>query len=701
MLSAGFRIGPYEILAPIGAGGMGEVYRARDPRLNRLIAIKLLPGAAATDRDRRERFEREAQAIAALNHPNIVTIYSVEEADAAHFLTMELVEGRSLADGIPKGGLPLDRLLKIAIPVADAVAAAHQKGITHRDLKPANIMLGEGEQDGRVKVLDFGLAKLTDTLPGPAGATSAPTALATGEGRILGTVAYMSPEQAEGKTIDARSDLFSLGIILYEMATGQRPFTGDTSISIISSIVKDTPKSVTELNAALPRELGRIVRRALTKDLERRYQTAKDLRNDLEGLKASLDSGELQAQGTGLGAAARRGGVRAWQWATLGIAVVSMAAIAVLVMLARRPAPGASQPAAPLLQMERLTNTGNARLPALSPDGKFVAYVQEDDDLQSVWVRQIASGSNVRIVEPTRGTSILGLMVTPDGSFVDVVGQEAGRPPNLRRVPFLGGRSRTIVDEVWSAPGWSPDGRQMAFLTQNALATEHSVVVAEADGSRPRAIATRKLPQRYITLSFSPRCYLPPLWLPDGRSVAVIGTGPALGTGDLQVVSVNVATGAETNLVLLKNWGAIRQMGMALARDGRSFILGKGPINAQQLVSVRPPDGATTNLTNDVAEYAGVSVAGDVVVSARQETRSSLWLADAAGNSARQMGQEVPLGSGGGRSGRGGRTSSANRRVTGPAGPVQVSGLRRLRGVVNTLYLYTIHGLQARQRAVG
>ena len=304
-LQSGSRLGPYEILSAIGAGGMGEVYKARDPRLNRLIAIKLLPTTAANDPERRERFEREAQAVAALNHPSIVTIHSVEQADGQFFLTMELVEGRSLAETLPAIGLPLARLLKIAIPVSDAMAAAHQKGITHRDLKPANIMLGEGEHEGRIKVLDFGLAKLAEGPDAAVGATALPTAPITGEGRILGTFAYMSPEQAQGKALDARTDLFSLGVILYEMATGRRPFAGDTSISIISSIVKDTPKSVTELNPALPRELGRIVRRALVKDPSRRYQTAADLRNDLEELNASLDSGEAHAALVG-GSVARR-----------------------------------------------------------------------------------------------------------------------------------------------------------------------------------------------------------------------------------------------------------------------------------------------------------------------------------------------------------------------------------------------------------
>jgi eukaryotic-like serine/threonine-protein kinase len=355
-LTPGTLLGPYEIVAGIGAGGMGEVYKARDPRLNRLVALKLLPAAAANDTERRERFEREAQAVAALNHPGIVTIHSVEQADGLFFLTMELVEGRSLADAMPPTGLSLDRLLTIAIPVADAMAAAHQKGITHRDLKPGNIMLGEGEHAGRVKVLDFGLAKLAEAPTAAAGPTAMPTALPTtpitGEGRILGTVAYMSPEQAEGKPIDARSDLFSPGVILYEMATGQRPFTGDTSISIISSIVKDTPKSVTELNPALPRNLGRIIRRALSKDLERRYQTAKDLSNDLEELKASFESGELQTStmasgafpaGANQGAARNRGMAIA-----AAIVFLALASGIVYLLATRRPQPGGIRDGGPI-----------------------------------------------------------------------------------------------------------------------------------------------------------------------------------------------------------------------------------------------------------------------------------------------------------------------------------------------------------------
>jgi serine/threonine-protein kinase len=302
-LTLGTRLGPYEIQAPLGSGGMGEVYRAHDPKLKRDVAIKVLPQHTAADPDRRARFEREAQSIAALNHPNIVTIHSVEDADGVLFLTMELVDGQPLDALIVKGGLPLARILALAIPLADAVSAAHQKGITHRDLKPANVMV---TTDGRLKVLDFGLAKLVE---GPAEAghyvpdlTTSPTIASsplTREGRIVGTVAYMSPEQAEGKPIDHRSDIFSLGVMLYELATGERPFTGDTSVSLLSSIIRDAPRQATELRPALPRELSRIIKQCLVKDPEYRYQSAKDIRNELRALQQESQSGELDASDVG------------------------------------------------------------------------------------------------------------------------------------------------------------------------------------------------------------------------------------------------------------------------------------------------------------------------------------------------------------------------------------------------------------------
>jgi serine/threonine protein kinase len=283
----------YKVLEKLGRGGMGEVFIAEDTKLGRKIALKTLPSHLADSDELRQRFEREAKAIAALNHPNIVTIHSVEEAEGIHFITMELVGGKTLSELTPERGFALNKFLDIAIPLADAVAAAHDQGITHRDLKPDNIMVSD---EGRVKILDFGLAKLKhEVLPSSSDSSDLPTEHMTQEGRIMGTVAYMSPEQAEGKTVDHRSDIFSLGTVLYVMATGEKPFKGDSPGTVLSSIIRDTPTTITGLKPEVPRELGRIVKRCLVKDLEHRYQSSKDLRNDLEELQQDVASGEVFA----------------------------------------------------------------------------------------------------------------------------------------------------------------------------------------------------------------------------------------------------------------------------------------------------------------------------------------------------------------------------------------------------------------------
>ena len=288
-LSPGLRLGPYEILAPLGAGGMGEVYRARDSKLGRDVAIKVLPEGVAQDPERLARFQREARSLAALNHPGIVTIYAVEEAADTRFLAMELVEGESLDTAIAPGGFPLPRFFDVAIPLADALSAAHERGIVHRDLKPANVMI---TREGRVKVLDFGLAKLelADSGPNATDIETASRADLTGEGKIFGTVAYMSPEQARGGKIDARSDVFSLGVVLYQMLTGERPFKGHASVDLISSILRDQPSPVTDVRPDLPPHLSRVLRRCLEKDPRDRYQTSRDVYNELKDLRAETSS---------------------------------------------------------------------------------------------------------------------------------------------------------------------------------------------------------------------------------------------------------------------------------------------------------------------------------------------------------------------------------------------------------------------------
>jgi serine/threonine protein kinase/tetratricopeptide (TPR) repeat protein len=299
----GKRLGHYEVLAKLGEGGMGEVYRALDSRLGRHVALKLLPQDLANDPARIDRFRREARTVASLNHPHIVTIYSVEQdADTgAHFLTMELVEGKSLDRQLPAAGMPGPQLLDLAWALADALAAAHDKGIVHRDLKPGNVML---TADGRVKVLDFGLAKTSEA--GFAGA-DAETIERTSEGVVMGTVPYMSPEQVEGRSVDARSDVFSLGVVLHEAATGTRPFKGASSAAVLSSILRDTPPLVGASRADLPGTFGRLVARCLQKDRERRVQTAKDVRNEIDAIRRESTSGIRRASGPSAATAGRDG----------------------------------------------------------------------------------------------------------------------------------------------------------------------------------------------------------------------------------------------------------------------------------------------------------------------------------------------------------------------------------------------------------
>ncbi len=282
-LDSGQRLGAYAIVAPLGVGGMGEVYRATDTRLHRDVALKVLPSDMAGDPERLARFQREARAVAALNHPHIVTLYSVEEADGVPFLTMEFVSGDSLARRILPGGMPVPQMVEIARALADALVAAHDKGIIHRDLKPANIMF---TREGRVKILDFGLAKETRETK-----AEDVTLDRTELGRVIGTPAYMSPEQVLGREVDARTDIYSLGVVLHEMATGRRTFQGGTSAELVSAVLRDTPPVVTEVRPELPAELARVIRRCLEKDPLHRWQTARDVANELRDLEESRRQG--------------------------------------------------------------------------------------------------------------------------------------------------------------------------------------------------------------------------------------------------------------------------------------------------------------------------------------------------------------------------------------------------------------------------
>jgi len=335
-LGDGGRIGPYEVLGPLGAGGMGEVYLARDTRLGREVALKVLPSETARDPGRLARFEREARAVAALNHPNIVTVHAIDDLGGERVIVMERVTGRPLSAAIEPGGLPVARVLELAVPIADALSAAHERGVVHRDLKPANVMVGD---EGRVKVLDFGLAKWV----APAGdvETAAPTATQTLEAVVVGTIPYMAPEQLRGERVDTRADIFSFGVMLYEMAAGARPFRGATSADLTSAVLRDEPPPLAALRPDLPPRLSRIVARCLEKDPRRRIQSAVDLRQQLQDLAEDLRGGPERPTAAPASIPPGPPGRRRWAWrataavllATLGVAAWQLARL-------RPPGPG-------------------------------------------------------------------------------------------------------------------------------------------------------------------------------------------------------------------------------------------------------------------------------------------------------------------------------------------------------------------------
>jgi serine/threonine protein kinase/Tol biopolymer transport system component len=553
----------YRIVRPLGAGGMGEVFLAEDTKLGRQVALKVLARDSAHDPDRRARFEREARAVAALNHPGIVTLYSVEEDQGLLFITMELVDGTTLVDQIPPGGMPLDQLLKIAIPLTDAVGTAHQRGITHRDLKPANVMISH---DGRVKVLDFGLAKQQTDASFQGETAMGLTAHATAEGKILGTVAYMSPEQAQSKPVDPRSDIFSLGVVLFEMATGEQPFKGDSNVSVLSSVIKDTPPLVTDLRPELPRDIGRIVRRCLIKDPEERYQSAKDLRNDLKALKEDSDSGELTRRsavpvtppsGVTAPVAGTTSSPSRRRWLRQGIVATLVVACALIA------AWWSSAPSPPRVTATRQITTDGAKKSRAVTDGSRLYFGVSNIQTMAgggaaLAQVSVSGGDTVQLaplspelfdIDPS-GTELLVMKISGttygDLAIVPVLGG-TWRPVGTIRAnyPYLeggtglesapsaawtadkshiiyvkdseirlagsdGSESRTLLTSIGVpfGPRISPDGLSLRYSVRDPNATDSTLWEADADGGNPHLL----LPG--WNGAQNPCCGV---WTPDGR----------------------------------------------------------------------------------------------------------------------------------------------------------------------------------------
>ena len=648
-LTPGQRVGHYQIVNLIGEGGMGEVYLATDTILGRRVALKVLPAFVSKDPERLRRFTQEARAASRLSHPNVCVVHEIGETeDGRPFIAMEYVEGITLRERIRSQAMKLGDVLDIAIQIAEGLIAAHEAGIVHRDIKPENIII---RPEGYVKILDFGLAKLTERHKSPTTTTMPTLLLHSTPGVVIGTAAYMSPEQARGVAVDERTDIWGLGVVLYEMASGRAPFTGETPTDVVVAIVERDQPPISEHVEGAPPELERIVKKALRKDRNERYQIVKEMAIDLRSLRRELEMNSMLERSITPGASTGqenatetdqlkqlvtdflkpRRPAPTWLLWVIGTLVVAGAISEIFFPRTRQTEPKLRVPFE-RVEVTKLTTNGNALMGAISPDGKYVAYVTGQSGKESLWLRQVDITSNAQLIAPREG-HYLGVAFSPDNNYVYFGYAESGRndATQVFRLPILGiGAAAMKIEAHEALPSLSHDRKRIAFIRFDHPAQTDSLILANADGSGEQLIGTRKWPQHY---GWDPLSR--PVWSTDDQMLmlSIINAAPSY-NGDtsssytVAVLEKDLASGAERTIPLSPQ--KFDELGRVTVHPDGNGVIMLGKAHGAAFVQIWQlfRDGSQRTLTNDLSDYRELSLRADgsALVTVQTQTLSRLWL---------------------------------------------------------------------------